>query len=332
MELLERYIEALHAELPAAQADEICREVKANILDELEAIPDSEQASQLTRILLHYGDPKQLALRYAPVTPLIAASDMALFWELNRVMLAVIAAIQGLVLLFNWLTSDHIRLVQSVIQYAFATATMAAVGFACITLIFYSTYLSKEGVSKEGHSNESQSKARQTKKSTVPEWSPTDLPAIRFSWQRIKRTDLIQDMASILALVMVLWPSLWLTAPEVSLANWFIPELQLWRIMVLIWCALAFERLFWWLFKPIWNQTQLIITILLQLSLLVLLAWGASYSQWLAPDVIANFIENPQVLTWSYWTRQSIVAVIAVIILFELGRDLLRLRQLRACN
>lgn len=308
MELLERYIEALNAELPVAQAAEICREVKANILDELEAVPAAEQAAQLESILLHYGEPRQLALRYAPAQPLIAAPDMRLFWELNKVMLAIVAAVQGLALLLKWLTTADIRLIQGLIQFGFATAHMAIIGFALITLVFY---LSKN-TATTGNSS----------------WQPADLPAVRFSWQRIKRTTLIQDMATILFAVTLLWPGLWLTEPTFTATSWFVPELQPWRIATLLWCALAFEVNFWWLFKPIWTKTKLQLNVLLNLSLLALLGWGAWQSHWLEPQIVASYIQSEQATQWAYWSRQSVLLVIALVVLFELGRDGQRLRKL----
>lgn len=308
MELLERYIEALNAELPVTQAAEICREVKANILEELATVPLAEQAVQLERILLHYGEPRQLALRYAPAESLIAPSDMSLFWELNKVMLATVAAIQSLALMLKWFTATDIRLVQGLIQFGFATANMAAIGFTIITLVFYFS--------------------KNTTTTSKNSWQPADLPAVRFSWQRIKRTTLIQDMATTLFAVTLLWPGLWLTEPTFTATSWFVPELQPWRIAILLWCALAFEVNFWWLFKPIWTKTKLQLNVMLNLSLLALLGWGAWQSEWLEPQLIASYIQSEQATHWTYWSRQSVLLVIALVVLFELGRDGQRLRKL----
>lgn len=308
MELLERYLEALNTELPAAQAEEICREVKANILEELEAVPAAEQAVQLESILLHYGEPRQLALRYASVKPLIAAPDIRLFWELIRVMLATVAAIQGLALLLKWLTSSDIRLIQGLIQFTFATANMAAIGFTFITLIFYFSINTTE-----------------TAKNA---WQPADLPAVRFSWQRMKRTGLIQEMATLLFAVTLLWPSLWLTDSSFTVGSWFVPELQPWRVAMLLWCALALEVNFWWLFKPIWSKTKLKLNLLLNLSLLILLIWGALEPVWLTSSILAPLSNDPVAFNWAYWSRQSFLLVIAVVVSYEISRDSLRLRKL----
>lgn len=308
MELLERYIEALHAELPAAQAAEICREVKANILEELGSVPVAEQAAQLEVILLHYGEPRQLALRYAPAEPLIAASDMRLFWELNTVMLAIVVTVQGLALLLKWLTAAEIRPIQGLIQYSFATAHMAAIGFAIITLVFYFS--------------------KSTAASASASWQPTDLPAVRFSWQRIKRISLIQEMATILFAVTLLWPGLWLADVTVLDTIWFVPELQPWRVAMLLWCALALEVNFWWLFKPIWSKTKLKLNLLLNLSLLMLLGWGALQPVWLNDAVVALISNEPDAVSWAYWTRQSFLLVVALVACYEISRDSLRLRKL----
>lgn len=308
MELLERYMTALQAALPAEKAAEICREIEANILDELASVPPAAQETQLITILQHYGAPKQLALTYAPAQPLIAAEDMPLFWELSKVLLALVASLQGLAWLFSWLAAPDLRLIQGLLQYAFATAHMAAIGFALLCLGFYWSRNSDTGGIHAKHS-----------------WHPTDLPEIRFNWQRIPRTELIQDMATIVFATALLWPGIWLAQAPLA----YLPEIQPWRIAVLLWCALALELQFWWLFMPIWSKAKLRLNLLLNLSLLLLLGWGACYNAWLDPGVLSGYLQHEQTQVWSYWTRQSVLLVIALVALYEIGRDYQRWRKLR---
>jgi hypothetical protein len=78
MELLDRYITAVNEELDSADKVDLCKEIRANILDELDEHEDNG-ADTLKTILERNGSPAECAQKYAPRAPLIAGENMPLF-------------------------------------------------------------------------------------------------------------------------------------------------------------------------------------------------------------------------------------------------------------
>jgi hypothetical protein len=164
MNLLDRYLQAVRLRLPPKQQDDIVRELAEDIRSEVEdreaqlghALTDAE----VEPILLRWGSPMAVALRYAPSRPLIGPLLLPLYWRVLRVVLL-------------WVLVPLALLVSGPAVIAAAhpwTATLAALGqyvqtaisgFAMITLIFV--------ILERVHPDHPVRKA----------WNPRDLPAVR---------------------------------------------------------------------------------------------------------------------------------------------------------
>ena len=194
MELLERYLAAVAAELPADKQQDIIRELRANLLDQLEAQQQDEQMDdqQLSQFLLKQGHPVDVAQRFAPCAPLVASEDMPLYktvlWH-GAALMAVIALLKslgGLVL------AESINPLRLLIQLGFSFIDNFATLLLVVTAVFY-------GAGQAGW----------TKEWRQRQWHPTRLP--RYPLARMKLSDTITDLTSALFLLLLLWTPLWLS-------------------------------------------------------------------------------------------------------------------------
>ena len=84
MGMVERYIAAVQRELPEKKRDDISRELKANILDQIDAL-ESQQGSvsdaEVAGLLKAMGHPRKVALQFCPPTPLVTAELMPLYFS-----------------------------------------------------------------------------------------------------------------------------------------------------------------------------------------------------------------------------------------------------------
>lgn len=223
MELLERYLAAVAAELPADKQHDIIRELRANLLDQIEAQQQGAtlDEAELSQLLLQQGHPVDVAQRFAPSAPLIASEDMPLYksvlWH-GAALMAVIALLKslgGLVL------ADSINPVQLVLQLGFSFIDNFATLLLVVTAVFY-------GAGQVGW----------TKEWRQRQWHPARLP--RYPLARMKLSDSITDLTSALFLLLLLWTPLWLSVEAqqhlpVRLAD----GMEHWRYLLTCFAALS---------------------------------------------------------------------------------------------
>lgn len=97
MDMVERYIAAVQRELPEKKRDDIGRELKANILDQIEALEtqqDSVSDAEVAELLKTMGHPREVALQFCPPTPLVTAELMPLYLHTLYMVLGAMATKQ----------------------------------------------------------------------------------------------------------------------------------------------------------------------------------------------------------------------------------------------
>lgn len=309
MELLERYLAAVAAELPADKQHDIIRELRANLLDQIEAqqqdgLPDDQQLSQL---LLQQGHPIDVAQRFAPSAPLIASEDMPLYktvlWH-GAALMAVIALLKslgGLVL------ADSINPVRLLLQLGFSFIDNFATLLLVVTAIFY-------GAGQAGW----------TKEWRQRQWHPARLP--RYPLARIKLSDSITDLTSALFLLLLLWTPLWLSVEAqqhlpVRLAD----GMEHWRYLLTVFAALSAVFACYRLTQLSWQRWSKWVYILDHLVFAAIFA---------AMALKGGVFTEPQQLTDSarlFWTHAAgsiyyiLLATAAVLVLLAIAEY----RQLR---
>lgn len=196
MDLLERYLAAVQQELPKEKQQDVTRELKANILDQLDAL--QEQAPSLTdeerihSVLKQLGPPKQMAHQFAPPQPLIRAELIPLFRFTLFMVLGIIFLINVVQSTLLWLGHDQMGLFLLLKHMGSGFIGDATLAFTGITLGFWS-------ISKE------QKKRCQQ----LANWDPSKLPQLSQKWQRIELSDIFTDLATYLFLLILIWYPAW---------------------------------------------------------------------------------------------------------------------------
>lgn len=223
MELLERYLAAVAAELPVDQQQDIIRELRANLLDQIDAIQQDGPLddAQLSQLLLQQGHPVDMAQRFAPSAPLVASEDMPLYktvlWH-GAALLAVIALLKSL---GGLILADSINPVRLFLQLGFNFIDSFATLLLVVTTLFY--LCGRAGWTKDWRQRQ---------------WHPTRLP--RYPLARMKLSDSITDLTSTLFLLLLLWTPFWLSVEAqqhlpVRLAD----GMEHWRYLLTFFAALS---------------------------------------------------------------------------------------------
>jgi len=259
--------------LPKAKQDEITRELRANLLDEIDARKNSGDTSvddqTVSDVLRQHGHPQKVAQQFAPQYPLVASEDMPLYKSVMgyaMIILFLFALIMG---------GNHLIEEQSVNAFAYLFIVlgnfMENIGFVLIivTLSFY--YAGKTG---------------ELNKWRYDKWSPETLP--KTNAQRIERSDSISEVTSSVFGLLILWTPLWMSQ-EVSdkLILAFAPEMLHWRMILTVITGYSLLSALYRLFKKYWTKTSMGIYIV---EYFIYIA-GFLYLSGLPPLVVVN---NPQ--------------------------------------
>lgn len=311
MDLLERYLAAVQQELPKEKQQDVTRELKANILDQLDALqaqaPGQSAEQHLVQVLQELGPPKQMADRFHPPQPLIRAELIPLFLFTLFMVLGIIFLINVVQSTLLWLGHEQMGLFLLLKHMASGFIGDATLAFTGITLGFWSM-----------------SKEQKTRCSAQQNWDPLQLPQLNQSWQRISLSDVFHDLATYLFLLLLIWYPIWGEASlsvELSINSRFL--LQTFSPLLLLGIALSA----WQLKQRYWTTVLLKFNLALNTLLvtaLFILAWTSPF-----------FSGVPEQLPWltTEQLERSITITLLIIALFpgwEVIRDWRRLGQLSA--
>jgi hypothetical protein len=315
MELVDRYISAVQRYLPEEKRQDIGRELSAHLLDQLEAQQD-ELGRKLTNdevaaTLQHWGHPRQVALTYVPPTPLVSSELMPAYKQTLIYVFGLIFLWQCLSGSMQMLQADYFKILQFILQLIFGFFDTAATAFLVVTLVFYAY-----SASGADHSWLQSNR-----------WRVADLPPVSRPWQQMSMSDLLTDLATSLFLLLLLWPSWWMSAETLATTRVMLaPELQQWVPMVSVFLLVAVLANLWWLFRPYWTRLTLSINVALNLvfccCFLALWSWSTVLVGTENPLPRLLIIDGlNSVVRWT-------VLFAGLFCLYEVGRDLYRLRQL----
>ncbi len=317
MELVERYIHAVQRYLPEDKRTDIGRELSSHLLDQLESQQD-ELGRKLTEhevaaTLQHWGHPRQVAATYIPPTPLVSSELMPVYKQTLIYVFGLIFILQCLGSGIQMLQADHFKLLQFLLQMLFGFFDTAATAFMVVTLLFYA-YSSADA-------DHSWLLSKQ--------WRVQDLPPVSRPWQQMNASDLLTDLATSAFLLIILWYPLWMSAETIASVRVALnPELQQWVPWISAFLLLSVVANLWWVLRPYWTKLTLSINVVLNLLFCVsfLAIWGSS--------TVLVGTENPlpTLLTIADLNRvlRGIILFAGLFCLYEVGRDLYRLKQLSA--
>lgn len=137
MDLLERYLQAVRTYLPMSQQDDILKELRENLLGQIEdkesALGRTLNEDDLAEILKKHGHPLLVATRYRQSRHLIGSTLFPFYWLVMKIMLAIMA--------FGYAVSVVVLIAQGKPFFQVLGALLSYVGavlptFAIVTIIF----------------------------------------------------------------------------------------------------------------------------------------------------------------------------------------------------
>lgn len=315
MELVDRYISAVQRYLPEEKRSEIGRELSSHLLDQLDVQQD-ELGRKLTddevaATLQQWGHPRQVAMKYVPATPLVSSELMPVYKQTLIYVIGLIFLLQCLGSSIQMLQADYFKLVQFIFQLIFGFFDTAATAFMVVTLVFYA--YSASGTDQSWLLSN--------------RWRVQDLPPVSRPWQQMRISDLLTDLATSLFLLLLLWPSWWMSAETLATTRVMLaPELQQWVPAISAFLVVAVLANLWWLFRPYWTHLTLSINIAINLvfccCFLAIWTWSTV--------LIGTENPLPRLLTMDDLNRvvHGILLFAGLFCLYEVARDLYRLRLL----
>ena len=311
MELVQRYIAAVQRELPEDKRDEIGRELKANILDQLDALANYAEPSQqqISQVLQQMGRPSKVARQFVPARPLIEAEQMQTYLYTLYIVLGVLFVIQVLGSTVAWLDNDFglLLYMKSVLSGFVGDACLA---FTAITLGF--AFSQQQGTSLDNNN-----------------WQPEKLPPVDAPWQYISLQDIFTNLATYAFVLVVVWYPATLSPADLAeksvrlseharlALSWFTPVML---------AGVAF--CLWQLRERYWNRTMQWLNIGLNLLSIAMLIYLAAAG----PLLEMNSGRWVEVIGWERLHRAMTYGLLitACFPAYEVLRDARRLWQARS--
>ncbi|ALO45794.1 hypothetical protein PS2015_1132 [Pseudohongiella spirulinae] len=316
MDLVARYVVAVQRELPEDKRDEIGRELKANILDQLDAVREQHgelTEAQISDLLKAMGRPRTVAQQFVPPRPLIRLSYMPLYQYTLYMVLGILFLLQVLETTVSWLSSDGIGLVGYLFSLAGGFLEAAVFAFASITAAFW--LMSSQNV--------------ESKKSVGRDWSPAELPAAGPGWQHISLQDIFTNLATYLFLLVVIWYPVFMPVEQSEQIRFIVSDQA---HQYLKWVSplavLGIGLSLWQLRQQLWNRMLLRMNVAMNLALVAATLILAANGPLIHPDTVLwqDVFDLAQLERSAVFT----LVVIALFPLWELGRDIYRLRSLQS--
>lgn len=313
MQLVDMYLDAVAAELPADKQQEIRRELKASLQDELAVMAEETgdvSEAQVAALLQRLGHPRTVASSYHPALPLVASEDMPLFKQWVWYSACVVLAFSLLQSLAGLVVHDSLNPVRFLVQLAFEFVDSFSVVLLLLIASFY-------GLAKLG----------ELKKWRERPWQLSDLP--KNSLASIKFSDMVSDLVSASFLLLLLWTPLWMSAAaQQQLLVAFTPAAEPLRYLLTLLCIASIGLTVVRLWQRVWQRWSVWAYALehtaFALVFAVLAVQWPTYLQWQSHD------GHPLRLEWLLQLCSSALTVTAVILFMQGLWQLRRLRVLHA--
>ncbi|MFQ3251267.1 MAG: hypothetical protein ACI9O6_003114 [Glaciecola sp.] len=305
MEMVDRYIVAVKQALPEDKQDEIGRELKANILDEIDALSEQYNNSEdaVKQVLNKYGHPETTANRFYDRPALVAGVDMPFYKKVLMHVAAFLFTYAVVITLLSMLDDDSINPFRLMFQPLFIFIDNASLLFLVVTLVFY--FAGKTGsISAWLYRN----------------WSLDKLPSNPDF--KISNSDTITDIITNSFLLLVLWTHLWMSEEAYQqLVVALAPSAEHWRIVLTVLCVQSLLQALYRLTQSHWQRRSYIAYIIDHAVFAIVAIWMAATTPLLVvtdaveaelPKMALSFIESSQ----SHFLL-SVAAILIVLMYFQ---------------
>lgn len=168
LDLLERYLQAVGKYLPEETRTETLRELRANLLDEMDARAESQgrtlEEGDVVAVLRAHGKPEAVALRYLPQRSLIGPAIYPFYLYTLRRAMPIWFFAYTLAKVVELADGRRVTFARALAEYGSGMIPAALAMIACITLVFVVI----DKLRDEGKLGKS-----------FYEWDPTKLEAVK---------------------------------------------------------------------------------------------------------------------------------------------------------
>lgn len=309
MNWIQRYLQALAPYLPKQQRQDICAELEANLLDQMD-----ERASaggpanadvNAKALITELGHPARYASGFQTRQALISQPLLEIYKQTLQWLLWVLIGLFCAIALIESLSRSEVRPIAMVLHVFSNTLDYFVWGFAIITAVFF---LAEEQLKKLNLLNN---------------WQPDDLPAIQPSWNTLSQSE--SAFGCVTYTVFAAWMFGWispfntwhltLTNDHASgLYNLLLPALGVIAI------CFALHRLYL-CFVPYWQKPTLAINIALNSLCLVALALLLNLPTDQLPIFVSTKVAIQPLLSHLSESFRWALMIIAGFSLYEILRD-----------
>jgi hypothetical protein len=257
MKLIDRYMHAVAQALPESRREEITRELKANILDKLEAFAEEKgrepNEEEISAVLKDLGHPQKVAGSFLTGQQLVNTELFPFYKQTLHYGLILVFILALIQLGTHLLNSGNL----SVANFFYEMIHKSLIMFASVTGVFY---LLSNPVGGKPYFDPYQY------------WSPEKLPPATRPWQRISSFEQSVDFATDIFLLLMLNHAVWMSAIQLEgLAMAFAEPVTLW---IPIMSAIVIASLalgIWKLIYRYWTVTTLILDAIISFASAIVL-------------------------------------------------------------
>ncbi|MEN0037833.1 MAG: hypothetical protein AAGC78_12240 [Cellvibrio sp.] len=255
MELIDRYIYAVGQGLPESRRDEITRELRANILDKLEAISEEQgrapNDAEVAEVLKALGHPQKVAGSFSTAQQLVSAELFPVYkrsLHYGLILVFILALIQLGVHLLN---SGNL----AISNFLYEIVQKGLIMFASVTGVFY---LLSNPVGGKPYFDPYKC------------WAPEKLPPVTRGWQRISACEQSVDFTADLFFLLLLNYTLWI--PSGQLANLtiaFSEPVQQWTLLLSAIVIVSLLFGVWKLIYRYWTPATLVLEAVINVAIAI---------------------------------------------------------------
>jgi hypothetical protein len=245
MKLIDRYMHAVAQALPESRREEITRELKANILDKLEAFAEEKgrepNEEEISAVLKDLGHPQKVAGSFLTGQQLVSTELFPAYKQTLHYGLILVFILALIQLGTHLLNTGHL----AIDNFFYEMIHKALIMFASVTGVFY--LLSNPGGGKQYFD-------------PYQCWSPEKLPPATRPWQRISSFEQSVEFAADVFFLLMLNHALWMSAlqlEEVTIT--FADPVKTWIPILSVIVIASLILGIWKLIYRYWTVTTLIL-------------------------------------------------------------------------